>query len=116
TTDNGEAYAGLYTADATFGQSTGYAQLAALGREQPQGPQYVRHYLTNHVIEPFAGQAIGKQYLVGVDMAGRPCALICPITSSSRLPAKPSASSIWWSSTCPNPRREPKAYRGRYSS
>ena len=68
TTDNGEAYAGLYTADATFGQSTGYAQLAALGREQPQGPQYVRHYLTNHVIEPFAGQAIGKQYLVVVDM------------------------------------------------
>jgi len=68
TTDNGAAYAGLYTADATFGQSTGYAQLAALGREQPQGLQYVRHYLTNHVIEPFAGQAIGKQYLVVVDM------------------------------------------------
>ena len=68
TKDNGEAYAGLYTADATFGASTGYAQLAALGREQPQGPEYVRHYLTNHVIEPFAGQAIGKQYLVVVDM------------------------------------------------
>ena len=68
TTDNGEAYSGLYTADATFGQSTGHAQLAALGREQPQGPQYVRHYLTNHVIEPFAGQAIGKQYLVVVDI------------------------------------------------
>ena len=68
TTDNGEAYAGLYTSDATFGVSTGYAQLAALGREQPQGPEYVRHYLTNHVIEPFAGQAIGKQYLVVVDM------------------------------------------------
>jgi hypothetical protein len=68
TADNGEAYAGLYTQDATFGQSTGHAQLAALGREQPQGPQYVRHYLTNHVIEPFAGQAIGKQYLVVADM------------------------------------------------
>ena len=68
TTDNGEPYAGLYTADATFGASTGHAQLAALGREQPQGPHYVRHYLTNYVIEPFAGQAIGKQYLVVVDM------------------------------------------------
>jgi hypothetical protein len=68
TTDNGEAYSGLYTPDATFGQSTGHSQLAALGREQPQGPQYVRHFLTNHVIEPFAGQAIGKQYLVVVDM------------------------------------------------
>jgi hypothetical protein len=68
TKDNGEAYAGLYTADATFGASTGSAQLAALGREQPQGPEYVRHYLTNYVIEPFAGQAIGKQYLVVIDM------------------------------------------------
>ena len=68
TTDNGEAYSGLYTPDATFGQSTGHAQLAALGRVQPQGPRYVRHYLTNHVIEPFAGQAIGKQYLVVVDV------------------------------------------------
>jgi len=68
TTDNGEPYAGLYTADATFGQSTGHAQLAALGREQPQGPTYARHFLTNHVIEPFAGQAIGKQYLVVVDL------------------------------------------------
>ena len=68
TTDNGEAYAGLYTSDATFGQSTGHAELAALGREQPQGPRYVRHYLTNHVIEPFAGQAIGKQYLVVLDV------------------------------------------------
>jgi hypothetical protein len=67
-TDNGEAYAGLYTSDATFGQSTGHDQLAALGREQPQGPDYARHYLTNHVIEPFAGQAIGKQYLVVIDL------------------------------------------------
>jgi hypothetical protein len=70
TTDNGEPYAGLYTSDATFGQSTGHAQLAALGREQPQGPEYARHFLTNHVIEPFAGQAIGKQYLVVVDLPG----------------------------------------------
>jgi hypothetical protein len=68
TKDNGDAYAGLYTADATFGNSTGRAQLAALGREQPQGETYVRHYLTNHVIEPFAGQAIGKQYLVVIDV------------------------------------------------
>jgi len=68
TKDNGEAYSSLYTADATFGNSTGTAQLAALGREQPQGETYVRHYLTNHVIEPFAGQAIGKQYLVVLDI------------------------------------------------
>lgn len=69
--DNGKPYADLYTADATFGQSTGHDQLAALAREQPQGPEYVRHYLTNHVIEPFAGQAIGKQYLVVIDLPDR---------------------------------------------
>jgi hypothetical protein len=67
-TDNGEAYAGLYTHDATFGVSTGHDQLAALGREQPQGPRYVRHYLTNHVIEPWGAGAIGKQYLVVIDV------------------------------------------------
>jgi hypothetical protein len=70
-TDNGEPYASLYTNDATFGQSTGRDQLAALARQQPQGPQYVRHYLTNHVIEPWAGQAIGKQYLVVIDIPDR---------------------------------------------
>ena len=44
------------------------SDLAKLAIDQPHGPNFVRHYLTNHVIEPFAGQAIGKQYLVVLDI------------------------------------------------
>jgi hypothetical protein len=50
--ENGEAYAGLYTDDASFAGSTGHDQLVRLGQIQPRGPDFVRHYLTNHVIEP----------------------------------------------------------------
>ena len=68
TTDNGEAYAGLYTADATFGNPPGTASWPRWGANSRRATHYVRHYLTNHVIEPFAGQAIGKQYLVVFDV------------------------------------------------
>ena len=67
--ENGEAYANLYTRDATFGRTTGHDALAALARVQPRGPQYVRHYLTNHVIEPTPDGAKGKQYLVVIDIS-----------------------------------------------
>jgi hypothetical protein len=65
--ENGEAYAGLYTADASFAGSTGHDQLVRLGQIQPRGPDFVRHYLTNHVIEPMPGGAKGKEYLVVID-------------------------------------------------
>jgi hypothetical protein len=38
-----------------------------LGQIQPRGPDFVRHYLTNHVIEPTPGGAKGKEYLVVID-------------------------------------------------
>ena len=38
-----------------------------LGQIQPRGPAFVRHYLTNHVIEPTADGAKGKEYLVVID-------------------------------------------------
>jgi actinorhodin biosynthesis protein ActVIA len=67
--DNGDAYAGLYTKDGVaFNRTRGYDALAALAREQPRGPNYVRHYLTNHVIEPSAEGAVGKAYLVVIDI------------------------------------------------
>jgi hypothetical protein len=69
TGDNGEAYANLYTPDATFGRSAGHDALAALARVQPLGPKYVRHFLTNHVIEPTPEGARGKQYLVVIDIS-----------------------------------------------
>jgi hypothetical protein len=65
--ENGEAYAGLYTADASFAGSNGHDQLVRLGQIQPRGPDFVRHYLTNHVIEPMPGGAKGKEYLAVID-------------------------------------------------
>ena len=66
--ENGEAYAGLYTAEASFAGATGHDQLVRLGQIQPRGPDFVRHYLTNHVIEPMAGGAKGKQFLAVIDI------------------------------------------------
>jgi hypothetical protein len=76
--DNGDAYAGLYTPDGVaFNTSKGYAALAALGREQPRGPKYVRHYLMNHVIDPSPEGATGKAYLAVIDIGeqGKPSTL-----------------------------------------
>ena len=67
--ENAEAYAELYTRDANFGRTTGHDALALLGGVQPHSATYVRHYLTNHVIEGTAdGGAKGKQYLVVIDI------------------------------------------------
>lgn len=66
--ENAEAYAGLYTRDATFGRTSGHDALAELGSVQPRSATYVRHYLTNHVIEGTADGAKGKQYLVVIDI------------------------------------------------
>jgi len=66
--ENGEAYAGLYTRDATFGRTSGHDALAALARVQPHSATYVRHYLTNHVIEGTPDGAKGKEYLVVIDI------------------------------------------------
>jgi hypothetical protein len=67
--DNAEAYANLYTRDASFGATKGHDALARLGFIQPHSATYVRHYLTNHVIEGRAeGGAIGKEYLAVLDI------------------------------------------------
>jgi hypothetical protein len=67
--DNGDAYASLYTKDGlAFLNTKGYDALAALAREQPRGPNYVRHYLTHHVIEPSPEGANGKAYLAVIDI------------------------------------------------
>jgi hypothetical protein len=75
--ENGEAYASLYTPDAAFAGAVGHDQLVALAQIQPRGPDYVRHYLTNHVIEPTPEGAKGKEYLVVIDNGenGRPSSL-----------------------------------------
>lgn len=69
-TDNGESYAALFAPGAVFGRprTEGRENLAALANTQPRGAQYVRHFITNHVIEPSPGGAVGKQYAVIIDI------------------------------------------------
>ena len=73
--DNGDAYASLYTKDGVaFLNTKGYDALAALAREQPRGPNYVRHYITHHLIDPSPEGATGKAYLAVLDIGedGKP--------------------------------------------
>jgi hypothetical protein len=75
--ENGEAYANLYTPDAAFAGAVGHDQLVRLAQIQPRGPDFVRHYLTNHVIEPTPEGAKGKEYLIVIDngQSGKPSSL-----------------------------------------
>jgi SnoaL-like domain len=66
--ENGTAYADLYTRDATFGNNTGRDRLIEVAKIEPRGPDYVRHYLFNHVIEPTPQGVKGKEYLIVIDV------------------------------------------------
>jgi hypothetical protein len=104
--DQGQSYASLFTPDGMFGcilpesagasaepercqtysgQVTPQARPRAKGRdalakmvttEEPHGPNYARHFIFNHVIEPAAGGATGKEYAAVIDIRpgqqGRP--------------------------------------------
>lgn len=69
-TDNGATYASLFAPGAVFGRprTEGRDNLAALANTQPRGANYVRHFITNHVIEPAPGGAIGREYAVIIDI------------------------------------------------
>jgi hypothetical protein len=69
-TDNGESYANLFAPGGVFGRprTEGRENLASLANTQPHGAKYVRHFITNHVIEPAPGGAIGKEYAVIIDI------------------------------------------------
>jgi hypothetical protein len=69
-TDNGETYARLFAPGAVFGRprTEGHENLAALANTQPRGAKFVRHFITNHVIDPAPGGASGKQYAVIIDI------------------------------------------------
>ncbi len=75
-TDNGESYANLFAPGAVFTRprTEGHDNLAALANGQPHGAHYTRHFITNHVIEPAPGGAIGKEYAVIIDIGedGKP--------------------------------------------
>jgi len=74
--NNGFNYADMFAPDGEFIRppTKGRDNLAKLAIDQPHGANYVRHYLSNIVIEPTADGAIGKQYLVVLDIgaAGTP--------------------------------------------
>ncbi len=75
-TDNGETYANLFAPGAVFTRphTEGHDNLAALANGQPHGAHYTRHFITNHVIEPAPGGAVGKEYAVIIDIGedGKP--------------------------------------------
>jgi hypothetical protein len=75
--DNGFAYADLYAPDATFTGTNqgpsgrtyqGRERLAALSRGGKRGPNFVSHYVTNVVIEPAPGGAVGRTYVGILDI------------------------------------------------
>jgi hypothetical protein len=65
--DNGGMYAGLFASDGVFvqrtGDVTGADALSATARRFQRGPRSAFHFLMDHVIEPTADGAIGKEYL-----------------------------------------------------
>jgi SnoaL-like domain len=69
-TDNGATYANLFAPGGVFGRprTEGRENLAALANTQPRGANYVRHFITNHVIEQSPGGAIGREYAVIIDI------------------------------------------------
>jgi hypothetical protein len=69
-TDNGESYANLFAPGAVFGRprTEGHENLKALANTQPRGAKYVRHFITNHVIEAAPGGATGKEYVAIIDI------------------------------------------------
>ena len=68
--DEGASYANLFTPDAVFRQprTEGREALAKLAASAPHGPQFVRHFITNHVTDPTSDCASGKEYLVVIDI------------------------------------------------
>jgi hypothetical protein len=71
--DNGGLYASLFAPDGAFldrsgRATTGFDNLAALARRNTRGQQSAFHFIMNHVIEPSAGGATGKEYLVQLRM------------------------------------------------
>ncbi|PWT85477.1 MAG: hypothetical protein C5B57_02870 [Blastocatellia bacterium] len=76
--ENGYAYADLFTADGVaFDRWSGREKIAEIPRWNPHGPRYVRHYAMNHLIEPTIDGAIGKQYVVVIDIGkdGKPSSI-----------------------------------------
>ncbi len=77
--DDGLSYANVFTPEAVFRQprTEGRQNLATMASRAPHGAKYTRHFLANHVIEAAPDGAVGKQYLVAVDIgeSGQPSSI-----------------------------------------
>ncbi len=73
--DNGKAYADLFTDDGEFHQQptpayptgrvwSGRKELLTIAAKQVETPNALGHFIMNHMIEPTAGGATGKEVLV----------------------------------------------------
>ena len=64
--ENGKAYADLFTDDAEFHQQTGRvwkgrAEMLTIAKKEVETPNALGHFSMNHMIEPTAEGAVGKQ-------------------------------------------------------
>ena len=69
--ENGKAYADLFTDDGEFHQQTGRvwkgrAEILTIAKKEAETPNALGHFIMNHMIEPTAEGAVGKQYLFTV--------------------------------------------------
>ena len=85
--DNGRMFAALYSKDGGFVRTTGEVlrtpeALADAARRGTKGPMSISHFIMNHVIEPTAEGAVGKQYLFTIspldDKSGRRTFAVTP--------------------------------------
>ena len=67
--DDGYAYADLFTTNGSlFGRPRTRDERRALTVREPHGPEFIRHFLTNVLIEPTPEGARGNQYLAVIDV------------------------------------------------
>jgi hypothetical protein len=70
--DNGSYYANVFTVDGSFGATAGRDQLAAMAREGGGRAKLrgYQHIVTNVIVEPSPGGAVGSQYIQVLTIGG----------------------------------------------
>jgi hypothetical protein len=73
--EHGKALADLFTDDGEFHQQTGRVwrgrnELLTIANKTEETPNALGHFIMNHVIEPTAEGAIGKEYLITISSFG----------------------------------------------
>jgi len=71
--DNGNYYANVFTVDGSFGNTAGRDKLAAMAREGGGRAKLrgYQHIVTNVIVEPSPGGAVGSQYIQVLTVGGQ---------------------------------------------